>query len=122
MSNRLDTEAEEDAYLDERTADLTALEPTPGQRDRKKRKKLVELDAAEELAKAYALLLRMREGRLVLHDRLDKLGYWEKAFTAGLPDVTAYQNGQRSAAVDLFNDLWTVDSDAVLTMFKENRT
>jgi len=122
MSERLDTTDDEDEYLSERTADLAPLDPSPAAKDRKASRKRREKDAEIELADAYAKLLQMREGRLVLHDRLDKMGYWSVAFTAGAPDVTAYQNGQRAAALDLYNDLWAVDAAAVLTMLKENRT
>lgn len=122
MSKRLDTDDEEDLYLQERTAGLDDLDPTPAQADRKRKKKRKEKDENEDLIKGYRDALQTYEGRLVFHDLLDRMGYWTVAFTAGAPDVTAFQNGQREIALELYNLLWAVDSDAVLTMLKENRT
>lgn len=115
-------EKERDAYMAERTTDLEPLDPTEADKDKKAKRKRTVKDEEEDLRSAYASALSTWSGRLMLHDILDKLGYSLIPFDPTSPHMTSYLNGKHAAAIELFNVLWTISKDDVLTMMKENRT
>lgn len=106
---------------DERLAGLPPLDEPEPEKKQRKRKKQEEQDRAEMLEQAYRDLLALPAGRMVLYDRLDKAGYWNVPFDPTSAHITAYLAGNHAAAVELYETLWALSPDDVLTMMKENR-
>lgn len=115
-------EEERDEYMLERTTDLEPLDPTEADKDKRAKRKRKVKDEDEDLRAAYASSLSTWSGRLMLSDILDKLGYSLIPFDPTSPHMTAFVAGKHAAALDLFQTLWAVSKDDVLTMMKENRT
>jgi len=114
------TEDDEDGYMQERSAGLPYLDP-PQEKEKRKRKKLVANDKAQELDEAYRFMLSDWRGRLVFYDRLDAMGYWNVPYDPSSPHNTAYLAGNHAGAVELYEKLWAIMPDNVLLMIKENR-
>lgn len=115
-------ERDQDEYLLERTADLPDLDPPKDEKIKRKNKKEDEIDRARRLTDAYGKTLMSYDGRMVLCDRLDKMGYWNIPYDPTSPHHTAYLVGCHAMAVELYEALWAISPEHTLQMIRENRT
>lgn len=74
----------------------------------------------ELLDEAYREVMKTRAGRLVMWDRLGRLGLYKTPMVVGARDLTYANIGTHNAALELLTDLNAIAPDEALLMHKEN--